>query len=713
MRELSSKTAPAATQRVHDLILDYIKEATQGLAKMSINRIRRASIEKDEWDALKTFENVASEQQKMYAKTFCKSTLINYHKKKKNFELVAAHISNDIIPKILPHYDFNLPVDENSLSSEQVQENKENIHNLSKDFRLKATELYLKIVKEEFEFQKERLQNLIDDFPQDRYEIPSTQIDTNIVVDDDDDDEEPSDNRVFTQKPLSQQRQETINNRKGSELFKKYIVIAHKRAQLEIEREVHFLSERGVQETPVETQESKDLNPREEALLKLGPPYIPNNPHLAHKRMDNEIEVVVKKLNKIFVEHGWVPPKERLQIFIDSLEKILTDCHERYPPSVQLKEINNLRNKFEATQTVIRKTDKSKVFHLGKLDDYKVKAQAYMNRTKAYQDLGTLNPLESLVEHTNSFLYGLWFNKHISQRQYEKLKVNREEAELAHLYFLPKAHKPGTPLRPIMAGLKSPTIGISKWLDGLLRPLFDRLASNTTILNGVQLIKRVERWSATYLTSATSFITMDVTDLYTMIPQEGGVTAIKRLIEASGLKQIDGVKKEIILALTRFVMTNNYFYFDGSYYKQIRGGAMGSPLTLTIANAYMYFVERPIEKWANRTCSLYYRYIDDLFIMSNVHTDILKGLVKFWNRIDNNIEFSESIGQTAEYLDVKLGNRGGMHDFSTRFHKLWADCFADTAICNMIPIVGSKRLDNLQDYLVRKKPDKVALKIHT
>ncbi|CAF4783222.1 unnamed protein product, partial [Rotaria sp. Silwood1] len=64
MRELSSKTAPAATQRVHDLILDYIKEATQGLAKMSINRIRRASIEKDEWDALKTFENVALEQQK-------------------------------------------------------------------------------------------------------------------------------------------------------------------------------------------------------------------------------------------------------------------------------------------------------------------------------------------------------------------------------------------------------------------------------------------------------------------------------------------------------------------------------------------------------------------------------------------------------------------------------------------------------------------------
>ncbi len=82
----------------------------------------------------------------------------------------------------------------------------------------------------------------------------------------------------------------------------------------------------------------------------------------------------------------------------------------------------------------------------------------------------------------------------------------------------------------------------------------------------------------------TSFITMDVTDWYTMILQEGSERAIKKLMEACDLKQIDGVKKEIILVLTRFVMTNNYLYLDGSYYKQIRGGAMDSPHTLTLIN---------------------------------------------------------------------------------------------------------------------------------
>jgi hypothetical protein len=161
MRDLPSnpKVQPATivANRAHDFMLDYIKQATQGLSKMSINRIRRISVEKDEWNALKAFENVASEQQKIYAKTYCRPALKAYQKKQNTFDLIAAHISYDIVPKIVPQYDFNLPVDGNSLSSEQTQENKESIQKLSRDFRLQATQLYLKISKEEFEFKKRKI----------------------------------------------------------------------------------------------------------------------------------------------------------------------------------------------------------------------------------------------------------------------------------------------------------------------------------------------------------------------------------------------------------------------------------------------------------------------------------------------------------------------------------------------------------------------------
>ena len=45
--------------------------------------------------------------------------------------------------------------------------------------------------------------------------------------------------------------------------------------------------------------------------------------------------------------------------------------------------------------------------------------------------------------------------------------------------------------------------------------------------------------------------------------------------------------------------------------------------------------------------------------MSNVHADLLKGLVRFWDRLDENIEFPETIGQTSKYLDLRLVNNEG------------------------------------------------------
>ena len=72
---------------------------------------------------------------------------------------------------------------------------------------------------------------------------------------DDDDGVEPVDYQeqdpvVLTQRPLPQRRVKMVNH-KGSELCTKHIEIALKRALLETEREVLFLAERGVNETPI------------------------------------------------------------------------------------------------------------------------------------------------------------------------------------------------------------------------------------------------------------------------------------------------------------------------------------------------------------------------------------------------------------------------------------------------------------------------------
>ncbi len=52
----------------------------------------------------------------------------------------------------------------------------------------------------------------------------------------------------------------------------------------------------------------------------------------------------------------------------------------------------------------------------------------------------------------------------------------------------------GTPLRPIVSSMNTPTTGISKFLDRLIRPLFDQHVRATTIIDGVDLIRRLDTY---------------------------------------------------------------------------------------------------------------------------------------------------------------------------------------------------------------------------
>ena len=72
-----------------------------------------------------------------------------------------------------------------------------------------------------------------------------------------------------------------------------------------------------------------------------------------------------------------------------------------------------------------------------------------------------------------------------------------------------------------MSSMNTPTSGISKFLDRLLRPLFDQHVRSTTIIDGVDLIRRLETYVTNrYLKPTTYLCTFDITDLYTMLPQK-------------------------------------------------------------------------------------------------------------------------------------------------------------------------------------------------
>ncbi|CAF4165834.1 unnamed protein product, partial [Rotaria sordida] len=430
------------------------------------------------------------------------------------------------------------------------------------------------------------------------------------------------------------------------------------------------------------------------------PRFTYNDPKTASRRRTTELATLKRKIEARFFEKK-VSPGRPVEQFITELDILLQKLHDtsviyqklkttptqnntqniiydNLVSTIELSQsqdinsriitkkkknyrrlIKRLKYKLHLKNIVLQKSDKNNVFHLGRHDNYCKKSEEYMEKTKAYKCLGTEDPLPDLIHRTNKYLLDLRLAKWITQKQYEKLCINPNEVELAHLYYLPKAHKPGTPLRPIISGLKHPTIKMSKFLDELLRPLFDKMASETTVTSGFELVKQLQKWSKVNIRQETLFCTIDVADLYTMVPQTEGVLSLKKMLDHLKLKQVGGLKIETIIRLSRFVMQSNYFSYNGQFYHQIRGGAMGSPLTLTVANCYMFFYEQQIIKQISNSGGLYFRYMDDIFIAINWPVRHLFKQIDKWNHFDENIKLSENIGSAVDFLDLHIENQDG------------------------------------------------------
>jgi len=80
-----------------------------------------------------------------------------------------------------------------------------------------------------------------------------------------------------------------------------------------------------------------------------------------------------------------------------------------------------------------------------------------------------------------------------------------------------------------------------------------------------------------------------------MIPQDGALEALgKFLVQNSVEGKIGNLSVDTILKLARVLLDTNYFVYHQKYYRQIKGGAMGSPFTMTLANVYMLEWEQPL-----------------------------------------------------------------------------------------------------------------------
>ncbi len=91
--------------------------------------------------------------------------------------------------------------------------------------------------------------------------------------------------------------------------------------------------------------------------------------------------------------------------------------------------------------------------------DYKNKAKHLLDDTTAYKVVAG-NPLSGVVNRLNAFLLRFKAENKITHREQQLMRG--KDKPMARFYGLPKIHKTGVPLRPIVAFNNTPTYDLTK-----------------------------------------------------------------------------------------------------------------------------------------------------------------------------------------------------------------------------------------------------------
>lgn len=392
-------------------------------------------------------------------------------------------------------------------------------------------------------------------------------------------------------------------------------------------------------------------------LLSLGPKFT-----LPHNNDDFPLLDVITDCEDVIKSIQDPKVKDIVRAKISTVvSKFTTNKQRKTTQNTILEKIYNNTKHFRKKHenVVILNADKGKSTVLMYKDEYHKKVDELLNDRTTYKELDR-DPTNKLQQKNNIFINQIRKLEIITQR--EKFRLTTHSTTAPKLYALPKIHKPGVPMRPVVATVNTPSSLTSKMLAEILMKSMNN--NEHSIKNSFEFKKML---NDIRMDEAEKMVSFDVISLFTNIPVPLAMDIISE--EWQRIEANTNIPKELFMSMMWFCLLDaNYFAYNNKYYRQIYGMPMGNPLSTIIADIVMNkLIEISMETLSCRP-KLFVRYVDDIFaiIKKDKIQDTLEVLNKYHEKLQFTVE-EEDHGKLA-YLDV-LVIRNRMNGLETNWYK--------------------------------------------